>query len=189
MNYWELIDGDNTLLINFDLDENSIVFDFGGYKGDWALKIFKKYNSFIKIYEPIKEFYDSIINRFKNNDKITVINKALHWKESIIIFGVNKSDSGLFCDSKIKEIVTTVNVIDELNNIDIDLLKINIEGMEYLVLDHILRLGEINKIKNILIQFHPVLLNEEIKEIQEKLFKTHKLIFSFPYIWEYWRLK
>jgi len=61
---WRNIDVDNTLLYNFELDDESIVFDVGGYKGEWSEKIFCKYNCRIYIFEPIKKFSNNISNLF-----------------------------------------------------------------------------------------------------------------------------
>ena len=33
---WFADDGDNTLRLNYPLDENSVVFDVGAYKGAWG---------------------------------------------------------------------------------------------------------------------------------------------------------
>lgn len=41
---WIRDNGDNTHNLNYDLDENSIVMDLGGYTGVWAQQIIKKYN-------------------------------------------------------------------------------------------------------------------------------------------------
>jgi hypothetical protein len=57
---WYEIYGDYTLRLDYDLDENSIVFDMGGYVGEWSEKIFAKYDSHIFIFEPVKEYAEGI---------------------------------------------------------------------------------------------------------------------------------
>ena len=74
---WFEINGDLTLRLDYELNENSIIFDIGGYKGDFARDIFCKYSCFIYIFEPIKEYHDIIINKFKNNKKVKVYPFAL----------------------------------------------------------------------------------------------------------------
>jgi len=191
MNAWELIDGDNTLLTHFDLNEESIVYDFGGYVGDWTEKISKKYNPFIRIYEPVKTFYEFYYDKFIGNDKIEFVNKAIWSSFTEIYLGVNKSDSGIYCNGDIEK-VETVDVVTEIERFKkIDLIKINIEGSEYEVLNKMLYAGCHKKVFNLLIQFHDYIDNCEdmIKDIHYKFEKTHELIFSFPYIWEHWRIK
>ena len=186
MNAWELIDGDNTLLTHFDLNEESIVIDAGGYMGDWSAKIIEKYNPYITIYEPVKEFYDEIYGRFATNLKVEVQNQALWIFNGLVDFGVNNTSSGIYCYKNIIE-VKAVDVVDELDYCNkIDLMKINIEGAEIALLLRMVIQGLISKVDNILIQFHSIGNSDEIRK---ELAYTHELIFSFPYIWEHWRIK
>ncbi|GBF23088.1 hypothetical protein tpqmel_0492, partial [Candidatus Gastranaerophilus sp. (ex Termes propinquus)] len=50
-------DANGSLRLNYDLCENSIVFDVGGYKAEFAKEIFCKYQSFIHIFEPVPDFF------------------------------------------------------------------------------------------------------------------------------------
>jgi len=59
-------------------NKDSIIFDCGGFKGEYTDDIIHKYNCNVYIYEPIKEFSDRLINKYKNNKKIHVINKAIY---------------------------------------------------------------------------------------------------------------
>src|SRR6476620_9093588 len=61
---WFGDDGDNTLRLNYELDEKSIVFDVGGYKGEFAGSMINKYNCTVFVFEPIPEFYNIIVNKF-----------------------------------------------------------------------------------------------------------------------------
>ena len=53
--------GDYTHNINYDLNEDSIVIDLGGYTGVWAQQIIDKYNPNMYILEPIEEFYNGMV--------------------------------------------------------------------------------------------------------------------------------
>lgn len=44
---WATDKGDSTHRLNYDLDENSIVFDVGGYLGKWAELIYAKYGCWV----------------------------------------------------------------------------------------------------------------------------------------------
>ncbi len=46
-NPWIKADGDNTLRLEYQLNEDSIVFDLGGFRGDWTDRIFTKYECII----------------------------------------------------------------------------------------------------------------------------------------------
>jgi hypothetical protein len=48
--------GDQTHRLNYELDANSVVFDLGGYEGEWARDIYCLYGSFIYIFEPYQVY-------------------------------------------------------------------------------------------------------------------------------------
>ena len=50
INQWYDDNGDKTHRLNYDLDENAIVFDLGGYEGQWSSDIFSKYCCHIYIF-------------------------------------------------------------------------------------------------------------------------------------------
>ena len=42
---WFAVKGDQTLRLNYPLNKDSVVFDLGGYKGEFAADIYNKYQS------------------------------------------------------------------------------------------------------------------------------------------------
>ena len=78
--------------------------------------------------------------------------------------------------------------IDEEEIFEIDFMKINIEGSEFELLDHMIDTGYISKVKHLQIQFHNFVNDSEVrrKTIRDKLKYSHKNIFNFPFIWERW---
>ena len=78
------------------------------------------------------------------------------------------------------------------NNIEfIDLMKINIEGGEYDVLNDLIQSNTIKKIKNIQVQFHKFVNKSKTKrkKIIKKLKLTHHRTYCYYFVWENWRLK
>jgi cellulose biosynthesis protein BcsQ len=73
----------------------------------------------------------------------------------------------------------------------IDLMKINIEGCEYNLLECLIGIGFIKNIKNIQVQFHDFVEDAEkrMMEIQKNLQKTHYLTYQYPFVWENWEIK
>ena len=63
--------GDDTLRLNYNLDKDSIVIDAGGYKGWFAENIYNKYKCNVYVFEPVKEYYDLIVNKFKGKIYLT----------------------------------------------------------------------------------------------------------------------
>ena len=67
---WFKINGDKTLRLFYKLNQDSVVFDVGGYEGNWASDIFSMYLCNILIFEPVESFFNIIKKRFKQNRKI-----------------------------------------------------------------------------------------------------------------------
>jgi len=70
---WLIVKGDETLRLNYPLSRNSIVFDLGGYKGQWASDVYSRYLCTIYVFEPVKEFFEKIKDKFSKNSKIKVL--------------------------------------------------------------------------------------------------------------------
>jgi FkbM family methyltransferase len=188
---WFRDNGDKTLRLNYDLNSNSVVFDVGGYKGNWAADIFCKYNCFIHIFEPVSAFALEIKTRFYNNDKITVNLFGLSDKEmkaKIFLDGSSSSaykELGNFEEVCLKDIMKYVSD-HEIEKID--LMKINIEGEEYNLLNRLIETGLVESINNLQIQFHDFFpdADKKMKKIQRDLSKTHHLTYQYEFVWENW---
>jgi hypothetical protein len=73
----------------------------------------------------------------------------------------------------------------------IDLMKINIEGGEYELLEELIKEGLVKSIENIQVQFHDFVPEaySRMRRIQEALSQTHQLTFQYEFVWENWVLK
>jgi FkbM family methyltransferase len=188
---WFNTNGDKTLRLNYPLTSSSVVVDVGGYEGQWASDIFSKYCCNIIIFEPVKEFYVKIKDRFIKNDKIVVYELGLAGSDRDIKISLLNDSSSLFKnDSKSEDIkvVSASSFFNKHNINNIDLIKINIEGSEYDLLENLIKSNFITKIKNIQVQFHDFVpgAKERMIKIQEQLGKTHHLTYQYEFIWENW---
>jgi FkbM family methyltransferase len=188
--------GDATHRINYDLDKNSIVFDLGGFTGDFASNIYSKYFCNVYSYEPVKKYFEILKNRYSNNNKIKVFNYGLSDTDKELSIHVSLDASSLYGDSEtIDTCIFKKFNVEMLNDLGIDrinLLKINIEGGEYDLLEYFLTQEElINKIDNIQVQFHYFIEDSEKRmlDIKRKLSKTHNLTYEYNFVWENWKIK
>lgn len=192
---WVNVNGDQTLRLNYDLNEKSVVFDVGGYKGEFATDIFCKYNATIYVFEPIQSFFQIIQNKFINNQKVKIYNFGLAGKEEQLQISMSDNSSSVFLkteDSETIQLKAIVNFIQENNIPSVDLIKINIEGGEYELLESLIENNLISVFKNIQVQFHDFLLDngkERMHKIQEHLSKTHQITYQYEFVWENWQLK
>lgn len=190
---WYSDGGDKKFRYNYDLDENSLVWDLGGYHGHWSSEMFTRYNCNIMIFEPVLEYYEIIKDKFINNKKVKIYNFALgssNRKETIFL-----DDTGSSIIKKSKK-TSTIEIKDVKNFLNaqciknIDLMKINIEGGEYEFLERLLEISFIPNITDLQIQFHDFESNSvnRMNDISKKLEKTHSKTYSYEFVWDNWRL-
>ena len=79
---WFADRGDQTLRLEYpELNSDSIVFDVGGYSGDFSEAIIERYNCKIYIFEPHPEYFSNCIERFSSYENVTVLNYGLADKD------------------------------------------------------------------------------------------------------------
>jgi hypothetical protein len=73
----------------------------------------------------------------------------------------------------------------------IDLLKVNIEGGEYELLEHLIATGDIRKVRKLQVQFHDFVPDAIPRRarILQGLAQTHAQHWNFHFVWEEWGLK
>ena len=193
---WYREKGDEKLRLDYKLNKDSIVFDIGGYIGDFSNSIYEKYKCKIYIFEPSPLFYKICVERFKNKEKIVCFNYGLSDSENEFLLSNEKEASSI--SKKTKDTIgETVKirkfskVFQKLQINRIDLLKVNIEGSEYNLMPHIIEEKLIEKINNIQIQFHIFITEakDKRKAIINSLRKTHKNDWCYYFVWENWSLK
>jgi FkbM family methyltransferase len=191
---WFNDNGDKTLRLEYTLTDSSVVFDLGGYEGQWTSDIFSMYGCSIHVFEPVEEFATKIKQRFSQNHKIFVYQYGLSNQNRQLQIFLNGDSSSTFKSEAISQEIFLIKAIDFIqnNNISsIDLMKINIEGGEYELLEHLLDNDFIANITNIQVQFHDFVPNaeERMTRIQQELNKTHSLTYQYPFVWENWQRK
>ena len=195
MNQWLKNQGDANLLWKQKISSESTVVEVGGFTGTWSTIIAQKHNPHLYILEPASEFFSQLSERFKNYPKATLLKYGLG-KPGEYEFSVSGAGSSIFqpqiFEKKEKVQIKSFDQFFEENNLkQIDLLQINIEGGEYELLKQIISSPYICRIIKMQIQFHLNIENapEARDFLREKLSKTHKEVFNYPFIWEAWELK
>jgi len=190
---WFAIDGDKNLRLDYPLSPGSVVYDVGGYEGEWTEAIYARYKCHIEVFEPVARFAAKLEARFDGNKKIGVHSFGLSGKtRTDFIYLDNASSSTIKTGDKKEQIklVQAKEFIDK-NSGKIELMKINIEGGEYELLEHLINSRLTMNIKNIQVQFHIFVKDSANKRtlLHNKLSKTHNMTYCYPWIWENWRLK
>jgi FkbM family methyltransferase len=184
--------GDIKYRYDYDLNSKSLVFDVGGYEGNFSQKIIDKFSCKVFIFEPMKSYYNLIEKRFSTNDNVILYNFGLSkLTEDIKIFHSDDASS-MFKESESYEIINVKNITDfikESNISKIDLLKLNIEGSEYDVLEKLIEDDLIGIIDNIQVQFHSFIDNCVYRRdnIRKHLRETHYETYCYDFVWENWK--
>ena len=196
MKKWFADRGDQNLRLNYpELTTDSIVFDLGGYLGDFTAAIIERYNCKVYIFEPHPEYFSKCIERFSSYENVMVLNYGLADKNGEFLLS-NRSDGSSFINPNHsqKDGITCIvrdfsSVLSELDITSIDLMKINIEGGEFPLMDHIISCGKQAIVKQYQIQFHNFVENAVDHRIQisRSLSETHVRTWCYAFVWENWR--
>lgn len=194
---WKQDLGERVLRLNYDnLNENSLVIDLGGYQGQWASDIYARYRCKVVVFEPYQKYAEEIEERFRKNPDVKVFALGLSDVNKDLKISIDEESSSTFkaqnatktAEISLKQADTFLNQYDYTV---VDLMKINIEGGEYDLLDHLIETGLIKNIANLQIQFHDFVPNAEhrMSAIQKALSNTHELTYQYRFLWENWKLK
>jgi FkbM family methyltransferase len=184
---------DKTLRLEYDLDERSVVLDVGGYEGQWASDIFAMYRCRIHVFEPVASHAAKIARRFERNPLITVHAFGLAREDGSARISLADDQSSVLDtrQSGASEEVRMVGIgsfAESEGLTHIDLMKINIEGGEYDLLEHLLDSGRIQQFRNVQVQFHDFFpaARERRMSICERLVQTHHRTYAIEFVWENW---
>ena len=185
-----------SLRYEYDLTPDSLVIDAGGFEGNWFSEIFRRYGCWIDVYEP--SYRHHMICSIAAFDlgataqcRIRPFHAGLGGSARSEKFKVSGDGSGVFAPEGRDEVVDIWDASTCLTGMNISVLKLNIEGMEYEVLESLIDAGDISKIKNIQCQFHNCVPNWEDRyhNLCKELGKTHEQEWDSAPIWTNWRLR
>lgn len=190
---WFRDDGDNTLRLSYPLDAASVVWDLGGYHGDFAAEILQRYGSQIFVFEPVPDFYAQCVSRFAESARVQCLpfglSRAAGW------FNISDSEdaSSFVRDAGdvscvLAEIRPVAVMFEELGVDEVTLLKINIEGGEFDVIPALMDADLMKRVRFLQVQFHDFIPDAQAKreQIRRRLKETHKEMWNYPFVWECW---
>lgn len=188
-------------LTAYSLNQRSIVFDIGGYEGQWTYDLLKrgagvcehcgaKQDPHVYIFEPVQMFYDTCVNRFQEYPKVRCLNFGLSNYTHEAFLRIDGASTKECAASPFRTTVRDITEFIYENGISqIDLMSINIEGEEYALLDRIIRSGVIKNTENVQVQFHDFVPEaiEKRAALQEQLSQTHVQLWGYSFVWEVWQ--
>jgi FkbM family methyltransferase len=192
MRQWRDARGDEKLRLDYDLNRDSAVFDMGGFEGNWAHEIHRRYGCRVLIFEPVLEYANAIKQRFAGNPNIEVFPYGLAATTRTERIGLCSDGSSVFRQAeKTQEIKLhdAAGWLEEHPVGEIALMKINIEGGEYKLLERLLAASLVPRIANLQVQFHEIAPDSpaRMEAIQRQLAATHAPTYQYKFVWENWR--
>lgn len=188
---WVRDEGDDKLLLDYDLDDQSIFFELGGYNGTYSKKIIEIFNPQTYIFEPSRKYYDLLTEQF-NFPNVKIYNFGLADTNKIAYLKYDNDASYITnYQSEYTEKIELRKLSEFIHNEkirSINLININIEGFEYEVLEDIIDSKIISIVDNIQIQYHRNVKSyrKKRRQIYNKLLRTHQRLWNYNYIWESW---
>ncbi len=184
------------ILHDVDIDSDSVVVDVGAFTGSWAQHMVERYDPVIYAFEPNPKSFELLRQKAQNNPKLQPMPYGLGGEDSTVDFTLNGLGSSM-CDdrssnSDVPRIKVDIAAVDrvwkELRLGQVDLMKINIEGAEFPLLDKMITANLLNKVDCFMIQFHEWHPDAYAKRrrIREELSKTHRLVWEYYFVWEKW---
>lgn len=194
MRQWREARGDEKLRLEYDLTRDSVVFDMGGFEGNWAHDIHQRYGCRVLVFEPVQSYAAAIKNRFAGNPAIEVFACGLAGRTRREKIGICSDGSSVFRAAEQTEEIELVDAAEWFTQHPtprIALMKLNIEGGEYELLERLITAGVIGRIDNIQVQFHDIAPDSATRmaAIQQRLQETHTPTYQFKFVWENWRRK
>jgi FkbM family methyltransferase len=189
---WFGDNGNETVITNYNLKEDSWVLELGGYEGWWTDKMLSKHKCKVIVVEPV--FTEAIYNRFRNNPNVFIHPKAITGdkrKVTLNVSGDGTSETLVNSSHQVTVDSITLQEIIEMYKIDrIGLIQMNIEGEEFNLMPALIESKIITKCDNIQIQFHNTNPSCPAKReaIQQGLRDLgFELNWNYEFVWESWK--
>ena len=194
------VSANSQLLHEANLNSDSIVLDAGAYNGEWAQTILDRYNPTIHAFEPDPRNYKQLQNRALKSSRLVTHEYGLGDRSERVRMALEFLGSSVYPVGKAKkkavpsaevEIRDIADVWQTLALDRVHLMKINIEGAEFPLLERMIETDLLNRVDCYLIQFHewhPGAYRRR-RHIHKALRDTHDLAWDYHFVWEKWTRK
>ena len=190
---WVRDRGDLNKRLDYALEPSAVVWDVGGYEGQWASDIYSRFGCYVEVFEPAPHACSFIRRRFSANPRVRVHPYALgveECSERLSLAGDASSLETACCGADTQTVVVrdVVAVMKEMGG-GIDLMKLNIEGSEYSLIERLVTSGLIGEVRELQVQFHDFVPNAQSRRghLLKSLARTHEQTWCYEFVWENWK--
>lgn len=184
--------------VDWDLSIDSVVVEVGGFKGRWAKAICELYNPEIFVFEPQRWAYTILFSdMYLKSYNAHTFNVGLGTDKSngSMVMGEFGRDGASLLrtndpDQTYVEIRDANMIFEALMITNIDLMLINIEGYEYTLIPYLAECGILQRVKNLMVQFHDfAATTKEHDRVIGLINETHQVKWDYGLVLTAWSLK
>lgn len=180
--------GDQNFRYGFDCKREGVILDVGAFQGEFA-KFHSETADRVVCFETNKTAINALHKRFEGYRNVQICEFGIGSKTfKGRMIGEGPGASIALDDSADVIIRDVVSVFEELNLNEVTLMKVNIEGGEFDLIQALCDSGLILNIRELHIQAHDFAdmnLNNYLS-MHRTLSVHFNLIRSFPYVWDFW---
>jgi len=190
------------LLVDADLGSPAVVVDVGAYEGSWSKRLLARaqvrdrQDVRIHAFEPQPGAIERCKQFIAAEPRIELHEFGLAGRRRVEQLTVSGPGASIYADSRSGPSVESVEielrdvaeVLDAIDVDHIDLIKINIEGGEYELLDRLHETGWLRKIDTIIVQFHEFAPDayRSRRQNRRQLADTHHCTWNYSWVYERW---
>ncbi len=178
---WKEAGGDVTFALDWKIDQESLVWEIGGFEGRWAAQMVEKYDCYVDIFEPQGWAVERLRWKFRANEKMTINPFGLWVMDAALpIYNYETDGASLFEHNTHSEVCPFKDAFGEVDG-NIDVCLMNIEGGEFVLIPYLIGNDLMKHFKYFWCQFHLFVPNSKarIKTIYEKMDETHRVLWDF----------
>ena len=158
----------------YDIKPEGLVWDVGGYEGKWSEGMMERYGCRVELFEVVPQYVKGLRVRFSGHSR----------KGRVVVHGFGLGAR----DGEVGEMRDVVGMLEGREGLEVAVMKVNIEGGEYVLLERVLDAFLIERFRNVQVQFHNFETDsvERRDGIRERLSRTHEESWCYPWVWESW---
>lgn len=184
------------ILYDFALDADDVAVDVGAYEGEWAERITQRYGCGVDGFDLSPAFAEPLAELAARHPRMRMFDYGLGAAQSQVTVSRKSMGSSVFDHPgnasdiawDVAHIRDVAEVWQELGWERVGVMKMNIEGGEYDLLDRLIATGLHAQVDCFTIQFHEWIPDAfaRRREIRRQLALTHVCDWSYPFVWEKW---
>lgn len=191
---------DPGIMYTFDnLAPGELAVDVGAFEGRWSSEVVSRYGCDIDAFELSGEFFGVLHDVAAEHPQVRVREYGLGGRDETVRVSRTNMGSSVFVNPVSGEDVEWVDahirdvaaVWYELGWDRVAVMKMNIEGGEYDLLERLIDTGLHKRVDCLFIQFHEWIPDAYARrrKIRKALGATHDEVWCYPWVWEKWVIK